>query len=77
MELAAKMPQEASKSCFEEALEASWRRLGGALGGPRGSQEGNKSVLGGIFFMLKKYQYMKWSWNAFLFILGPPWRGKN
>ena len=54
MELAAKIPQEASKSCFKEALEASWRRLGGALGGPRGSQEGKKSVLGGMFSKVEK-----------------------
>ena len=47
MELAAKTRQEASKSCFKEALEAPWRCLGGALGGPRESQVGAKSKLGG------------------------------
>ena len=54
MELAAKTRQEASKSCFKDALEAPWRRLGGALGGLRESQEGKHVVLGGIFFKLKK-----------------------
>ena len=51
MELAAKTRQEASKSCFKEALEAPWRRLGGALGGPRESQEGKNVVLGGMFLL--------------------------
>ena len=31
-----------------------WRPLGGALGGPRGSQERPKSKLGGCFFELEK-----------------------
>ena len=54
MELAAKTRQEASKSCFKEALDAPWGRLGGALGGPRESQEGKNVVLGGMFFKVEK-----------------------
>ena len=54
MELAAKTRQEASKSCFKEALEAPWRRLGGALGGPRGSQEGKNRCLEACFFKVEK-----------------------
>ena len=50
IEFAAKMAQDASKSGFEEALEA----LGGALGGPKGSQEGPKSKLGGFFCEVEK-----------------------
>ena len=34
-------------------LKRPWRPLGGALGGPRGSQERPKSKLGGCFFELE------------------------
>ena len=54
-----------------------WRPLGGALGDPRGSQVGAKSKLGGCFLKLKRHSYKKWSWNAFLLVLGAPGRSKN
>ena len=50
LELAAKIAQDASKSGFK----VPWRHLGGALGGPRGSQERPKSKLGGCFFEVEK-----------------------
>ena len=77
MELAAKTRQEASKSCFKEALEAPWRRLGGALGGPRESQEGKNVVLGGMFFKVEKASVYEVVLECFLGNFGTPWRGKN
>ena len=54
-----------------------WRPLGGALGGPRGSQVGVKSKLGGCFFKLERQEYTKLFLNAFLIVLGAPWGSKN
>ena len=59
------------------AFKRPWRPLGGALGGPRGSQVGAKSKRGGCFLRLKRRSYKKWSWNAFLLVLGAPGRSKN
>ena len=30
-----------------------------------------------FFFKLKRHSYKKWSWNAFLLVLGAPWRSKD
>ena len=55
-----------------------WRPLGGALGGPRGSQVGAKSKLGVFLFLkLKRQEYSKLFLNAFLIVLGAPWGSKN
>ena len=54
-----------------------WRLLGGALGGPRGSQVGAKLKLGGFFLKLKRRSYKKWSWNALLLVLGATGGSKN
>ena len=35
-------------------LKRPWRSLGGALGGPKGSQEGPRSMMGGCFFEVEK-----------------------
>ena len=46
-----------------------------------GTQEGAKRDQNrsqeGIFLNLKRHKYNKWSWNAFLVVLGAPWRSKN
>ena len=74
IELAAKMAQDASKSCFQEALEASWGRLGMPKREPNWSKiEAWKHFL----LKLKKHSCKKWSWSAFLLVLGAPWRSKN
>ena len=46
MELADKMVQDASKSGFQEALEASWGRLGRPKRGPKET----KIEVGRVFF---------------------------
>ena len=68
MELAAKMAQDASKSGFQEALEASW----GRLGMPKREPSWSKIEAGRRFFKLKRHSYKKWSWNPFLLVLGAP-----
>ena len=46
LELAAKMAQDASKSAFQEALEASWERLGK----PKREPSWSKIEAGRVFF---------------------------
>ena len=59
-------------------LKRSWRPLGGALGGPRGSQVGPKSKLEGCFSEVEKaLVYNKLFLNAFFVVLGAPWGSKN
>ena len=74
LELAAKMAQDASKSGF-------LRGLGGLLGAPWEAQEGAKleqnRSLDAVFFKLKRRSYKKWSWNAFFFVWGAPWKSKS
>ena len=56
MELAAKMAQDASKSDFYEALEASWERLGK----PKREPSWSKIEAGRVFFLkVKKQEYSK------------------
>ena len=72
MELAAKMAQDASKSDFQEALEASWERLG------RPKREPSWSKIEAFFFVkLKRQECTKLFLNAFLIVLGAPWGSKN
>ena len=51
------------------------------MGTPWEAQEGAKleqnRSLEAVFFKLKRHSYKKWSWNAFLLVLGAPWRSKN
>ena len=68
MELAAKMAQDASKSGFH--LGAPWEAQEGA------KLEQNRS-LETVFLKLKRHSYTKWSWNAFLLVLGALGRSKN
>ena len=74
IEFATKMAQDAAKSGFKEALEASW----GCLGRPKRELSWSKiEAWRQFFFKLKRHSYKKWSWNAFLLVLGAPWRSKN
>ena len=51
------------------------------MGAPWEAQEGAKleqnRSLEAVFFKLKRHSYKKWSWNAFLLVLGAPGRSKN
>ena len=72
-ELAAKMAQDASKSGFSEALEASW----GRLERPKRKLSWSKIEAWRQFFKSKRRSYTKWSWNAFLLVLEAPERSEN
>ena len=68
------MAQDASKSDFLEALEASWERLGR----PKREPSWSKIEAGRVFFSkLKRQEYSKLFLNAFLIVLGAPWGSKN
>ena len=74
IEFGTKLAQDAAKSGFKEALEASWGRLGRPKREPREA----KIEVGRMFFSkLKRHGYNKLVLNAFFVGLGPPWGTKN
>ena len=58
---------------MQEALEASW----GRLGRPKREPSWSKIAARMLFFKMKRHSYKKWSWNAFLPVLAAPGRSKN
>ena len=55
-----------------EVFERPWRPLGGALGGPRGSQVGAKSKLGWCFFEVEKARVFQVVFDCIFVRFGSP-----